>query len=279
VNGDWNALLLAWGSKAAKIALILLLGYVGYRLVRLLSAGIAHALDDEGAVRLEARKQHRETVIRIVNRLGATVILVVVALTILSELGINVAPLLASAGVAGVAVGLGAQSLVKDALAGLFILLEDQFGIGDQVTIAGVTGTVEEMSLRRTTVRDFNGTLYTVPNSEIKVVSNASKDWARVIVDVGVSYETDLGHAMTVLSEVSQTLASAPEFQADVLEPPLVMGVMELADSWITLRVAIKVRAGAQWAISRELRRRIKEGFDRAGIEIPYPQQVVHVKQ
>ncbi|MGB9592691.1 MAG: mechanosensitive ion channel family protein, partial [Anaerolineae bacterium] len=147
------------------------------------------------------------------------------------------------------------------------------------VTVAGVTGTVEEMSLRRTTVRDFNGTLYTVPNSQIGVVSNASKDWARVIVDVGVAYETDLGHAMAVLSEVSQTVASAPEFQADVLEPPQVMGVMDLADSWITLRVAIKVKAGAQWVLSRELRRRIKEGFDRAGIEMPYPQQVVHVKQ
>jgi small conductance mechanosensitive channel len=276
---DWQTLLLVWGSKAAKIALILVLGFLVYRLVRVATAGLYRVLDGEGRLRLEARKQCREAIARTLNRTGAAIIIVIVALTILDELGINVAPLLASAGVVGVAVGLGTQSLIKDILAGLFILLEDQFGIGDLVTIAGVTGTVEEMSLRRTTVRDFNGTLYTVPNSEIKVVSNASKDWARVIVDVGVTYETDLGHAMAVLSEVSQAVASAPEFQADVLEPPQVMGVMDLADSWITLRVAIKVKAGAQWALSRELRRRIKEGFDRAGIEIPYPQQVVHVKQ
>lgn len=276
---DWQGVLMVGGSKAAKIALILALGYIGMRFVRLLSAGVAHALDGKGAIRLEARQQRRETIVRTVNRLGAAVIVTVVALTILAELGINVAPLLASAGVAGVAVGLGAQSLVKDALAGLFILLEDQFGVGDLVTIAGVTGTVEEMSLRRTTVRDFNGTLYTIPNSQITVVSNASKDWSRVIVDVGVAYETDLSHAMAVLSDVSQAVASAPGFQPDVLEPPQVLGVMDLADSWVTLRVAIKVKAGAQWAISRELRKAIKERFERERIDMPYPQQTVHLKQ
>lgn len=276
---DWPSLLLTWGSKAGKIALILVLGYVGVRLVRVLASALARALDGEGAVRFDARKQRRETIIRTVNRLGTGVALVVVALTILTELGINVAPLLASVGVVGVAVGLGTQSLVKDVLAGLFILLEDQFGIGDLVTIAGVTGTVEEMSLRRTTVRDFNGTLYTVPNSEIKVVSNVSKGWARVIVDVDVAYETDLGHAMNVLARVGEALASAPEFQADVLEPPQVLGVMALADSGVTLRIVVKVKAGAQWAISRDLQRRIKESFEREGIDIPYPQRVVHLKQ
>ncbi len=279
MTSDWNALLLVSGSKAAKIALILLLGYVGHRLVRVATAGLQKALDGEGALRLDARKQRAETMIRTLNRTGAAIILVVVALTILSELGIPVAPLLASAGVAGVAVGLGAQSLIKDLLAGLFILLEDQFGIGDYVTIAGVTGTVEEMSLRRTTVRDFNGTLYVIPNGEIKAVSNGSRDWARVIVDVDVAYDTDLAHAMSILAQTGEALASAPEFQADVLEPPQVLGVTALGDSGITLRIVAKVKAGAQWAISRELRKRIKEHLEREGIEIPYPQQVVHIRQ
>ncbi len=276
---DWQNLLLVWGSKAASILLVLVLGYLGMRLVRASASGLARALDDKGLVRIDARVQHRATIVRTVNRVGTLIIIVIVALTILSELGISVAPLLASAGVAGVAVGLGAQSLIKDVLAGLFILLEDQFAIGDLVTLAGVTGTVEEMSLRRTTVRDFNGTLYVVPNSEIKVVANASKDWARVIVDVGVAYETDLGRAMAVLSEAGEAVAAAPEFHADVLEPPQVMGVMNLADSWVTLRIAVKVKAGAQWVISRELRKQIKEAFEREGIDIPYPQRVVHLKQ
>ncbi len=276
---DWQNLLLVWGSKAASILLVLVLGYLGMRLVRASASGLARALDDKGLVRIDARVQHRATIVRTVNRVGTLIIIVIVALTILSELGISVAPLLASAGVAGVAVGLGAQSLIKDVLAGLFILLEDQFAIGDLVTLAGVTGTVEEMSLRRTTVRDFNGTLYVVPNSEIKVVANASKDWARVIVDVGVAYETDLGRAMAVLSEAGEAVAAAPAFHADVLEPPQVMGVMNLADSWVTLRIAVKVKAGAQWVISRELRKQIKEAFEREGINIPYPQRVVHLKQ
>jgi len=279
LDGNWNAWLLSVGSKAGKIALLLILGYVGYRLVRVFTAGLRRVLDGAGRLRLDARKQRTEAIIRTLNRTGAAIIVAIVALTVLAELGIPVAPLLASAGVVGVAVGLGTQSLIKDVIAGLFILLEDQFGIGDLVTIAGVTGTVEEMSLRRTAVRDFNGTLHIVPNSEIKIVSNASKDWARVIVDVDVAYETDLGHAMSVLARVGEALASAPEFQADVLEPPQVLGVMALADSGVTLRIVAKVKAGAQWAISRELQRRIKEGFDREGIEIPYPQHVVHVKQ
>lgn len=279
MTSDWNELLLVWGSKAAKIALTLLLGYVGYRLVRIATAGLRKARGGEGILRLDARKQRAEAMIRALNRTGTAVIVVVIALTVLSELGIPVAPLLASAGVAGVAVGLGAQSLIKDMLAGLFILLEDQFGIGDYVTIAGVTGTVEEMSLRRTTVRDFNGTLYVIPNGEIKVVSNGSRDWARVIEDVDVAYDADLAHAMSILAQAGEALASAPEFQADVLEPPQVLGVMALADSGITLRIVVKVKAGAQWAISRELRKRIKEHLEREGIEIPYPQRVVHIRQ
>jgi small conductance mechanosensitive channel len=236
-------------------------------------------MDGEGVVRLSARKQHVKTVTRLVNRTGATIIAVVVILTVLDELGVSMAPLLASAGVAGVALGLGAQNLIKDMLAGFFILLEDQFAIGDVVTIAGITGTVEQMSLRKTTVRDFNGTLYVVPNNEIKVVSNVSKDWSRVIIDVGVAYDADLTRAMNVLGEVSKQLVAAPEFAANVLEPPDVMGVMSLDDSAITVRVAVKVKPGAQWALGRALRKAIKEGFEREGVEIPFPQQVVHLKQ
>jgi small-conductance mechanosensitive channel len=279
VHLDWQQLAVEYLNKGLKIALILLLAYAGYRLVRIAANAVGKATDDEGLVRLSARRQHVDTIARLVKRTGAVFIVAVAALTILSELGISVAPLLASAGIVGVAVGLGTQNLIKDMLAGFFILLEDQFAVGDLITIAGITGTVEDMSLRRTTVRDFNGTLYVVSNSEIKVVSNANKDWARLIVDVGVAYETDLTRAMSVLEEVSKEAASAPEFQANVLEPPDVMGVMSLDDSAVTLRTAIKVEPGVQWALGRALRKQIKERFEREGIDMPYPQQVVHVKQ
>ena len=276
---NWGELASVWLNKGLRIALILVLAYVAYRLVRVAARGVSKAMDGEGVVRLSARKQHVKTVTRLVNRTGATIIAVVVILTVLDELGVSMAPLLASAGVAGVALGLGAQNLIKDMLAGFFILLEDQFAIGDVVTIAGITGTVEQMSLRKTTVRDFNGTLYVVPNNEIKVVSNVSKDWSRVIIDVGVAYDADLTRAMNVLGEVSKQLVAAPEFAANVLEPPDVMGVMSLDDSAITVRVAVKVKPGAQWALGRALRKAIKEGFEREGVEIPFPQQVVHLKQ
>lgn len=276
---DWQQLAAEWLSKGLRIALILILAYAGIRLVRIAARAVGKAMDGEGRLRFAARQQRVATVTRLVKRTGTIIIFIVAMLTILAELKVSVTPLLASAGIVGVALGLGTQSLVKDVLAGFFILLEDQFAISDLVTIAGITGTVEQMSLRKTNVRDFNGTLYVVPNSEIRVVSNISKDWSRLIVDVGVAYDTDLTRTMSVLGEVSKELASAPEFEANVLEPPDVMGVMSLDDSAITLRVAVKVKPGAQWALGRALRKAIKEGFEREGIEIPLPQQVVHVKQ
>jgi small conductance mechanosensitive channel len=276
---DWQQLAAEWLSKGLRIALILILAYAGIRLVRIAARAVGKAMDGEGRLRFAARQQRVATVTRLVKRTGTIIIFIVAMLTILAELKVSVTPLLASAGIVGVALGLGTQSLVKDVLAGFFILLEDQFAISDLVTIAGITGTVEQMSLRKTNVRDFNGTLYVVPNSEIRVVSNISKDWSRLIVDVGVAYDTDLTRAMSVLGEVSKQLVSVPEFEANVLEPPDVMGVMSLDDSAITLRVAVKVKPGAQWALGRALRKAIKEGFEREGIEIPLPQQVVHVKQ
>jgi len=276
---DWQQLAAEWLSKGLRIALILILAYAGIRLVRIAARAVGKAMDGEGRLRFAARQQRVATVTRLVKRTGTIIIFIVAMLTILAELKVSVTPPLASAGIVGVALGLGTQSLVKDVLAGFFILLEDQFAISDLVTIAGITGTVEQMSLRKTNVRDFNGTLYVVPNSEIRVVSNISKDWSRLIVDVGVAYDTDLTRAMSVLGEVSKQLVSVPEFEANVLEPPDVMGVMSLDDSAITLRVAVKVKPGAQWALGRALRKAIKEGFEREGIEIPLPQQVVHVKQ
>lgn len=276
---NWQQLASESLYRGLKIALILLLAYVGYRLIRLAAKAVATTMDGAGKVRLNARQQHINTIARLMTRTGAIIIAIVAILMVLSELGISVAPLLASAGIVGVAVGLGTQNLLKDMVAGFFILMEDQFAIGDTVTVAGITGTVEQMSLRRSTVRDFNGTLYVVPNSEIKVVSNASKDWARVIMDARVAHETDVTRAMRVLDEASRALASAAEFQADVLEPPEVMGVMALDDSSVTLRATIKVKPGAQWALSRALRKEIKERFERDGIQVPCPQQVVHLKQ
>ncbi len=269
-----------WLGKALAIAVILVLSYLGYRLLCMaIGRVLSRVMDDEGVIHLDARKQQRATLIRLANRAGATFIAVVAGLTILAELGLPVTPLLTGAGVLGVAVGLGTQNLIKDIVAGIFIVVEDQFAIGDVVTVAGVTGTVETMSLRSTKVREFNGTLHVVPNSEITVAANMSKDWLRAIVDVGVAYESDINSAMAVLREVVTELAAEPEYRENVLEPPQVVGVMDLADSYVTLRAMVKVNPDAKWAVERELRKRIKERFEREGIDIPYPQQVVRLRR
>lgn len=269
-----------WLNKAVTIAVIVLLGYLGYRFLRVATRELlGKVMDDEGVIQLEARRQQKETLLRLANRTGGIFIAIVAGLTILAEMGLSVTPLLTGAGVLGVAVGLGTQSLIKDMVAGVFIVVEDQFAVGDLVKVAGVTGVVESMSLRSTKIREFDGTLHVVPNSEITIAANMSKDWVRVIVDVGVAYESDISKALSVLQGVGEELASEPQYKENVLEPPQAMGVMDLADSYVTLRAVIKVNPNIRWALERDLRRRIKERFEKEGIDLPYPQQVVHLRQ
>jgi small conductance mechanosensitive channel len=269
-----------WLSKAVTIAVILLLSYLGYRLFRTVTRRLLdRVMDDDGIIQLEARRQQKATLVRLVSRTGAIFIAIIAGLTILAEMGLSVTPLLTGAGVLGVAVGLGTQNLIKDMVAGAFIVVEDQFAIGDVVTVAGVTGTVESMSLRSTKVREVDGTLHVVPNSEITVATNMSKDWARAVVNVGVAYETDITNALSVLQDVGAELAAEPQYRGSVLEPPQAEGVMDLADSYVTLRAMIKVKPDVRWGLERQLRKRIKERFEKEGIDMPYPQQVVHLRQ
>ena len=202
-------------------------------------------------------------------------ILVIASFMILGQLGINIGPALAGLGIAGIAVGFGAQSLVKDYFNGALILLENQFSKGDVVTIAGVTGTVEDFSLRRTTVRDIDGVQHTVPNSEIKVASNRTRVWARINVDVTVGYGTDVDRATQVVNEVGTRLAADPRWAPDILEQPRVDRVEALGDYGVTLKVLGKVNAPAQPSVSGELRRLLLAAFAANGIQLARPARVV----
>lgn len=202
----------------------------------------------------------------------AFVIYVIATFLILAEVGVNLAPLLAGAGVAGLAIGFGAQSLVKDVVSGVFILLEDQYGFGDIVDLGEATGVVENVSLRTTRLRSVDGVVWYVPNGEILRVGNMSQHWSRSLLDIEVAYDTDLSQAKRVISEIARKYA---EEEPDILEPPEVWGVEALAASSVVLRLVVKTRPSEQWRISRELRERLKVGFDAAGIEIPFPQQTV----
>jgi small-conductance mechanosensitive channel len=199
---------------------------------------------------------------------------VVVLFMVLAELGINITPLLASAGVAGVAIGFGAQSLIKDFLSGLFISLEDQYNAGDVVKIAGIAGQVEEVNLRRTVLRDLDGILHTIPNGTITTASNYTRDWARVNLDVPVAYGEDLDKVFAVINRVGKELAADEHFKTLIKTPPQVLRVQNFGDSGIDIRILGDVRPMTQWEVTGELRKRLKKAFDDEGIEIPWP----HIK-
>jgi small conductance mechanosensitive channel len=225
---------------------------------------------DEMSLRAEQRINALTSVLRSI----ATVVIFMIAIfMILGEVGLNLAPLLAGAGIVGIALGFGAQSLVKDFLSGIFILVEDQFGVGDIVDLDQQTsGTVEAVSLRTTRLRAVDGTVWHVPNGDIRRVGNKSQHWSRALLDVEVAYDTDIDHAKAVIKRVADGLWEERE---DILEEPEVWGVEQLGANAITIRLVVKTRPADQYAVSRELRQRLKEAFDAEGIEIPFPQQVV----
>lgn len=217
----------------------------------------------------ERRIQRAQTIGSVLKSSVSAVVLSVALIMVLGELGLNLAPIIASAGIVGVAVGFGAQNLVKDFISGVFMLLEDQYGVGDVVDLGSATGTVEAVGLRITTVRDGSGTVWYVRNGEISRVGNSSQGHAVAVVDVPLTHSANLTQALDVLDSVASTGGDDEPLSADLLETPKVLGVQNLAADVVTLRVTVKVRPGRQWAVQRELRRRIMIAFDEAGIEPP----------
>jgi len=219
------------------------------------------------------------TLQRLTVRVSGAIIATIATLMVLDEVGIEIAPALAGLGVVGIAVGFGAQAIFHDWLAGIFIITENQYSIGDVVTIVGVTGRVEDVSLRRTLVRDLNGTLHSVPNGQITVASNLTSDWSQVNLDVSVAYDTDIRRVTAVLNRIGTELAANPEWGARLIEPPSVLRVDDLGDSAVTLKITGRVHPGEQWSVSGELRARILAAFAAEGIEIPFPHRVVMTRR
>jgi moderate conductance mechanosensitive channel len=218
-------------------------------------------------------EQRIEALASVLRSIVSFLIFTVAAFMVLGELGVQLGPLLAGAGILGVALGFGSQSLVKDFLSGIFILIEDQFGVGDIVDLDMETsGSVEAVSLRTTRLRAIDGTVWHVPNGEIRRVGNKSQHWSRALIDVEVAYGTNVEHAKRVIEAVAAEVADADR---DVLEAPEVWGVEALGANGVAIRLVVKTRPSEQFRVSRVLRERLKEAFDREGIEIPFPQQTV----
>lgn len=242
--------------------------------------GMQSILRPEEQAVVEARRQQRtETIAAVLGSVAVAVIYLLAAFVALSQMNIDVGPLVAGAGVVGVALGFGAQSLVKDFLSGIFMILEDQYGVGDIVDVGEATGVVEAITLRVTRLRDVEGTVWHVPNGEITRVGNLSQLWSRSLLDLSVAYDTDLDHAGRVITEVAEELASDPEWQDAILEPAELWGIEQFGPSEVVLRLVIKTKPAAQWNVNREFRARIKKAFDREGIEIPFPQRTVWLRR
>jgi len=217
------------------------------------------------------RVQRAETMGSLLKSIASIVIFAIFGITAIAELGYPVGPLLASAGVVGVALGFGAQSLVKDFLSGIFMIFEDQYGVGDSVDLGEAGGTVEAVGLRVTRLRDVEGTVWYVRNGEILRVGNQSQNWARTVLDIPVALDQDLVRVQQVLKSVAHDLWEDEDFKHQIIEEPEVWGVQDLTPNWITVRVVLKTAPLEQWAVAREMRQRIKYRFDHEGIELAHP--------
>lgn len=273
----WQTLVSTLGGVAAsafRIGLIVAVAWLAVlalqRAIRSFRLRIASRLDDREAVK------RAETLGRVARYLVAVVISLVAGLMVLSELGISLAPLLGAAGVAGLAIGFGAQSLVKDYFTGFFLLLENQIRQGDVVKLGEHAGLVEELTLRYVRLRDYDGHVHIVPNGTVTSVINMSRGYAQAVVDVDVAYREDMDRAMQVMQVVADELRADPSFAPRILDPFEMVGVEKLGESSVVLRGRFRVAPLEQWNVRREYLRRLKAAFDRQGIEIPFRQVVVH---
>jgi moderate conductance mechanosensitive channel len=221
------------------------------------------------------RVQRAKTMGSLLKSIITGILLAVVLTMVLAEIGVNVGPIIASAGILGLALGFGAQSLVSDFLAGIFMIFEDQYGVGDEIDLGEAAGTVEAVTLRVTRLRDVNGTVWYVRNGEIVRVGNMSQNWARTVLDIHVAYQEDLTRVRRVLEDVAHDLWDDDDYKGVIIEEPSVWGVQELGPDGVLVRVALKTAPLEQWAVAREMRQRIKARFDHEGIEMPLPQRMV----
>ncbi|MFQ5816362.1 MAG: mechanosensitive ion channel family protein [Terriglobia bacterium] len=225
---------------------------------------------------LTERRKRTETITRLLRMLTTLLTMSIAVLIVLRELGVDITPILTGAGIAGLAVGFGAQNLVRDVISGLFLIAEDQVRVGDVAIINGKGGLVEAIRLRTIVLRGLDGTVHVFPNGAINELSNMTKDFSYYVIDLGVAYKENVDRVMEVVKEVGAELQADPAFADKILEPLEILGVDDFADSAVVIKARIKTAPIQQWAVGRELRRRIKNAFDARGIEIPYPHLSVY---
>jgi small conductance mechanosensitive channel len=268
-----------------------IIGATGRILLALIVAAILVQLINVSSRRLEAYMRRRsdllpsdgqkrlQTVQNAFRYLAFVLIGLVVVTVILRELGIDLGPLFAGAGIAGIVIGFGAQNLVRDFFTGIFVMLENQYRVGDWIQIGNASGAVTKVTLRITRLRDGDGNQHIIPNGQITQVTNFTKEWARAVLDVGVSYSENVDRVMEVLEDVGREIAEDPDFAPFITSPLQVMGVQDLGESAVVIRIRFSTDPDQRWAVQREMRRRIKNRFDAEGIEIPFPHRKIYMGQ
>ena len=274
---DWDRVTDWLLTHGLRILLILALAFVADLVLRFVVPRVIRptvARQMKGKPEEEIR-QRSHTLVAVLRGSGRFVLVVWALFTILPELGVNITPMLASVGIAGIALGFGAQSLVKDVLTGLFILVENQYSKGDVVTVAGISGQVEEVGLRRTVLRDLDGVVHHVPNSQIGVASNLTQEWSRVNLNVSVAYGEDLDRVFEVINRVGRELAADAEFGPLILKAPQVLRVEAFGESGIAIKILGDTEPIRQWEVMGELRRRLIRAFLEEGVRVPFPPHVI----
>lgn len=224
----------------------------------------------------EGEKKRENTLIRIFTWSTTIIILIIAVMMILQEIGVPIGPMLAGAGIVGLAFGFGGQYLIRDLITGFFMILENQYRIGDVVRLDQTEGTVEDISLRMTTLRDMDGTVHHVPHGDVKRTANLSKHFARINLNINVNYKVELEKVIALLNQIGTELANAPEWKESIITPPHFLRVDDFSESAVSIKIVGETLPNRQWAVTGELRRRIMIAFDREGIEIPLPQRVIH---
>jgi small conductance mechanosensitive channel len=255
---------------------IWVLAWVGLFVVRLTARRIEQSVDDGDDSVTTLREKRGRTIAQLLRSVGRVVI-VTIAVLLTFNIFINIAPILAGAGILGLAVSFGAQSLVRDIISGFFILLENQFAVGDVIDVGGKSGVVEKMTMRVVVLRDLEGTMHVVPNGQITVVSNHTRGWARAVVDITVPHTEDVDRIIAVVRDEAAQFSTDPVWALQLDGPVEVLGIEELRDNAVVIRSLLKTQPGSQWNVAREFRRRLKIRFDREAIETPFQQRRVNV--
>ncbi|QKT03773.1 mechanosensitive ion channel family protein [Ectothiorhodospiraceae bacterium 2226] len=265
--------------SSLRILFILLLAWIGVMVIKHALRRLERHLVRQGVVEGQPASEsakRAETLVRLLRQAVVIMVWVTASLVVLREVGVEIAPILASAGVAGLAIGFGAQNLVRDVIAGFFIILENQVRVGDVAVINGTGGLVEEVNFRTLVLRDLSGTVHIFPNGTIGSMANMTTGWSGYVMDIGVAYKEDTDHVVEVMRQVAEEMRKDEEWGPSILQEMEVFGVDDFADSAVVIKARLKTLPIQQWAVGREYRRRLKKAFDAAGIEIPFPHRSIY---